>query len=59
MMMGTVQSAIITLLLLVINPLVIIIMRNPVQKMLIETFRYQTQITHYLSGKLIPTFVAD
>lgn len=39
MVTSTVQSAIITVLMVIINTLVIIIMRNHVQKMLIEKFR--------------------
>lgn len=59
MVTSTVQSAIITVLMVIINPLVIIIMRNHVQKMLIEKFRYQTQVTCCLSAKLILTLTAD
>lgn len=55
MVTSTVQSAIITVLMVIINPLVIIIMRTHVQKMLIEKFRYQIQVIHCLSAKLILT----
>lgn len=58
MVTSTVQSAIITVLMVIINPLVII-MRTHVQKMLIEKFRYQIQVIHCLSAKLILTLMAD
>lgn len=41
MLKGTVQSAIIAVLMVIINPLVIIIMKNHVQKMQIENLRYK------------------
>lgn len=59
MVTSTVQSAIIAVLNVIINPSVIIIMRDHVQKMLIEKFSYQTQVTHYLSSRLICTRSAD